>query len=136
MAFQPGHKHSKGRVPGAVNKRTAEAYETLRANNFDPIKALMDGHQIAMARFVEELDLVASNRLSPMESSAPQYLKMAIDCAKDLASYAFPKLKAIEQIKADPLSEMTPQQKLEAMRMAVAHLEAQVKKDGDGPSAL
>lgn len=137
MPFTGGHKLSKGRRPGAINKRTQDAISRLEAANFCPITALLDGHKIAMQQFVEELDLVASNRRSPMESCAAQYLKMAIDCARELAAYSYPKLKAIEVTKpGSPIEGMTDEQQLEAMKHAVAFKEAQLlaKKGADGPT--
>lgn len=128
MPFQPGNR---GKPKGAIHKRTREAIERLEAAGFCPITALIEGHKIAMARFVEELDMVESNRLSPMESSASQYLKMAIDCSRELMAYSYPKLKAVELKKeASPLEGMTPRQQLEAMKLAVAHKEAELAAMG------
>ncbi len=53
--------------------------------------------------------------------------------AKDIAGYVYPKLKSIEQSTNDPTKDMTPEQRLEAMKHAVAMLEMQVKS---GPGAV
>lgn len=127
MAFLPGHTKIGGRVKGVPNKRTQEARSILEANNFCPLTAMMDIHKIAMTKFVEEVDKEDSGRISPMESNAATYLKIAADKAADLAAYAFPKLKSIEQTKANPLEGMTIQEKLEAARQFVKLLEEQAK---------
>lgn len=133
MPFKPG---SPGRPKGALSKRTLEARQIAEAAGFCPITALMNIHKIAMARFVEELDLVDSNRRSPMESEAAKYLKIAADTASDAAGYLFPKLKAIEQVKDNPLEQLNAAQKLEAFKQAIPILEQQAKaEEPGGPDA-
>lgn len=118
----------------------------LEAEDFDPAKALIECYREAKKTYdnygiIYEAISEARERqndatgqfAAPTEDNAHKYLKIAADIAKDLASYAYPKLKQIEQKKADHLKDMTPEQKLEAMKHAVAALEAQVKKpDGSG----
>ncbi len=70
---------------------------------------------------------------APTEDNAHKYLKIAGDMAKDIAGYVYPKLKSIEQSTNDPTKDMTPEQRLEAMKHAVAMLEMQVKS---GPGAV
>ena len=41
MAFEPGHKLSKGRPKGAVNTATVEIRNKLKDANFDPIKEFL-----------------------------------------------------------------------------------------------
>lgn len=127
MPFKEGHKLAKGRPKGAVNKRTAEFRAVLEANDFCPASALMDVYKTALTKFAEDLEQVESGRMSPMESKAANYLRIAADMAKDLASYTYPKLKAIEQTKHDPTKDMTPAERLAAMKQAVAYMETQVK---------
>lgn len=136
MAFQPGHKLSKGKPKGAINKRTLSFLETLERENFDPAKALIEIYREARKtydNYAEIYQAIEEARDSkgldafPTDDKADKYLKIALDAAKDLASYAFPKLKAIEQQKEDPLKDMSPEQKLEAMRHAVQVLELEVK---------
>jgi hypothetical protein len=127
--FQVGNKIAKGRPLGSVNKRSLEFRAVLETSGFCPVTALIDGHKTALARFAEEIAKEDSGRISPMESSAAKYLKLAIDCASDLASYSYPKLKAVEQTKNDPLSGMTTAEKLEAMRQGAKFLESQLKAE-------
>lgn len=134
MPFKPGNKLAKGRPAGSLNKRTLEFRALLDSAGFCPATAMMDTYRTALARFTEEIAKEDSGRISPMESSAAKYLKIASDNAADLASYCYPKLKAIEQQKPDPLADMTPEQKLEAMKEAVKVLQAQVKASGPGVS--
>lgn len=134
MAFKPGHQLSKGRPAGSLNRRSIEFRAVLEAAGFCPATAMMDTYKTALTKFAEECAKEDNGRISPMESHAAKYLKIASDNAADLASYTYPKLKAIEQKKSDPLSDMTPEQKLEALKEAVKVLQAQVKANGSGAS--
>lgn len=126
--FQIGHKMSKGRAVGSVNKRTAQFVEVLQARNFDIPTSMLDLYEICLKRFVEELDKQDRGIMSPMESAAPKYMKMCSDLLIAMSGYAYPKLKAIEQVKPSITEGMTPEQRLEAMKQYVAALEAQIKK--------
>jgi len=98
-----------------------------------PTQKLIYLARVAEARFEAEIELTDSGRYSPMESNAHAYLKMAIDANKELCSFVNPKLKSIEQTKTDHLSDMSPEQKLEAAKQAVRMMELEVKRNG--PSA-
>ena len=63
----------------------------------------------------------------------PIYLKIAADLAQNMARYSYPKLKAVEMQKDTVVDVMSPQQKLAAMREAVALLEKQVDAEIDQP---
>jgi hypothetical protein len=133
MVFQPGHKLSPGRALGSRNKRTVEFLEVLEASGFCPATALMDCYRVAMEKFTQEVAKEDSGRISPMESSAAKYLKIAADNAASLASYAYPRLKAIEQIKSNPTDGMTPEQKLKAAEMMVLILKKEVEHGPETP---
>lgn len=121
-----------GRPPGARNKRTVEFMRVLEDSGFCPATALVDVYKISMARFTEEVEREDKGLVSPMESNAAKYLKIAADQASDLASYAYPKLKSIERVKdANPLDGMADAQKLEMMRAALTLFESQVKARGE-----
>lgn len=135
MPFQPGHKLSKGKPKGSVHKRTQSFLDVLERENFCAATALIETYREARKIYdnyaviydaIEELR--ADKGLMPTEDKADKYLKIALDAAKDLAGYSFPKLKAIEQQKNNPLKDMSPEQKLEAMRHAVSVLELEVKR--------
>jgi len=128
------HLNRNGRPPGARNKRTMEFIEYLEGKGFNPAEALLDVYKIAMERFAEELMLLENNRRSPMESHAVQYLKIAGDKAAEIASYAFPKLKAIEYKRSNDYDGLTLMEKLEASKQLVILLEDEVKKNGSKPS--
>jgi hypothetical protein len=121
-------KRSAGRPPGSRNRRTIEFLEILEARGFCPASALMDVYKIAMEKFISEVEKEDSGRISPMESNAAKYLKIAADNASDLATYAYPKLKAIEQKRVNETEGMTIEQKLEAARLMVQLLEREVQK--------
>lgn len=90
-----------------------------------------------MEKFTQEVDKEDTGRISPMESNAAKYLKIAAENAAQLAGYAYPKLKAIEQIKANPTDGMSIVQKLQAAKMMVQILEkeAEVGPPAPEPSA-
>jgi hypothetical protein len=134
MTFQVGHKKFAGRPMGAKNKRTKEFLEILEASGFCPATALMDIYKISMARFAEECAKEDSGRISPMESNAVKYLKIAGDHAAELASYSYTRLKAIEHQRVSVTEGMSAQEKLEASRMMVKMLEEEVKSNGSESS--
>lgn len=127
MPFHVGRKKTGGKKPGTMNSVTTEFRAVLEKAGFCPATAMIDMYRIALEKFVDESKKVEANALSPMESQAAKYLKIASDNASDLASYAYPKMKALEQVKPGPLEGMTPEQKLEAMKNAVQMLELQIK---------
>lgn len=118
----------------------------LEAEGFDPAKALIEIYREARKVYdnygiiydaicdaheerAREKGLVNI----PPEDKAEKYLKIAMDAAKDLAGYAYPKLKAIERPNPGLLDGMTPAQTLEAMKQAVQVLELQVQAEASGP---
>lgn len=131
MAFEPGNRLSKGRPRGTKNKRTVEFHHVMEQKNFNVAEALVWCYRQAVKQYKSYANKLEDGRLSPMEDNAPKYLKIASDMAKEMASYSFPKLKSIEQQKTSLLDGMTPQQKLEAMKQAVARLEIEIK-NGSG----
>lgn len=133
MPFKPNHKLSVGRPKGSINRRSYEVKAILDEAGHCPTMKLVHLARVAEARFEAETELVNSGRYSPMESNAHAYLKMAIDANKELCAFINPKLKAIEQVKTNPLEGMSSQEKLEAMRQGVKFLEAELKGKS-GPS--
>jgi hypothetical protein len=127
MPFEKGHALSQGRPKGSINKRSLEFQQVLAEKNFNVAEALVWCYQEAKEKYDFYHQGVETGRFSPMEDNAPKYLKIASDMAKEMASYSFPKLKAVEHQKTDPLAGMSPEQKLEAMRHAVHKLELELK---------
>ena len=136
MPFKPGNNLSKGRTPGALNKRTQTFIEVMQKHDFCAATALIECYRDAKKIYDSYgiiYDALTEAKIKtgdpfPVEDKADKYLKICLDAAKDLASYSFPKLKAIEQEKNNPLDGMSPEQKLEALQQAVKVLEMQVKK--------
>lgn len=137
MPFAPGNP---GRPSGAINKRSKEFLDILEKHDFCPASALIECYQDAKKtynNYGEIYDAICDAKAekegstrefsAPTEDHAHKYLKIASDIAKDLSSYAYPKLKAIEREVNNPTKGMTPEQRLEAMKHAVAMLELQVK---------
>ena len=133
MTFTPGHTLSTGRPPGSLNRRSQQVIDVLERECFCPASKFIDLYGIALAKFTEEVAKEDSGRISPMESSAAKYLKIACDQVAHLATYAYPRLKTIEQVQASPLEGMNVQDKLEALKQAVRALEAQARTADHGP---
>lgn len=136
----------RGRPPGARNKRTVEFLDVLEAEGFDPARALIELYREARKvydNYGTIYDAICDAREEkaretglinvPPEDKADKYLKIAMDAAKELASYAYPRLKAIEKATISPLDGMTAAQKLEAFKQAIPLLEAQAKAESSGP---
>lgn len=141
MGFEPGHKLSPrtGRLPGYPNKRSAAFLAVLEKHNFCPAEALIETYRearkiydnyaviyAAISEAREERIRETGCMPTPTEDQAWKYLKIAADAAKDLASYAYPKLKSVESQTSKPTDSMTPEQQLEAARMIVTMLERKV----------
>lgn len=90
---------------------------------------MIDAAKIALEKFIEHSEKEANGTISLMESKADAYLKMYIQVGAHISKFRYPQLKAVEVTKTGALEGMTPEQKLEAMKQAVAMLEAQVKVD-------
>lgn len=118
MKFEPGHKLSKGRPLGSLNKRTSELISLLEESGFDPASELIECYAEARQTW----------KKMPYDAGLG-YLKIASEIARELASYCYPKIKSVEQIKGNILDGMSAQEKLEAMKQAVALMEAQVNGD-------
>lgn len=124
MGFEKGHLKLGGRKPGAKNKRNKEFLAVLETKKFCPASALIQCYEDARHQFETAIQ---SGFISDDNT---RYLKIAADTAKELASYAYPKLKSIEQQRVNPLEGMSLQQKLEAMKNAVALLEMEIQNGG------
>lgn len=121
--FQLGNKLSKGRPPGSKSKRSLEFQRVLEEYEFDSAEALLDIYEVASSCFNY------ANR-----EEKPIYLKLALDAAREIASYSYPKLKSIERKPTNALEGMSPQEKLQAMKQAVLLLEGEIKKSGSSSS--
>lgn len=131
-----------GKPKGALNKRSKEFLEVLEKHNFCPASALIECYLEAKKTYdnyaiiyesIEDARIEKGLNAMPTEDKADKYLKIAADIAKDLSSYAYPKLKSVEKGPLDVTKEMTPEQRLEAMKHAVQMLELQIKdRHGSG----
>lgn len=117
MTFKPGNTYGNGRPKGAVNNRTREFQEILAARGFNLGEALCD-------IYFEAIEYFEYSKTDPI--AGPPALRLVLDAAKELGAYSQPKLKSIELSKSSSLEGMSPQEKLIAMKQAVAMLEAEV----------
>lgn len=116
--FKPGNKLSKGKQKGSISKLRKELQETMAEHDFNPAEAFMYLYDKA------KVGIESGNR-----QEKPMYLKIATDIVKELASYSYPRLAAVQVSQKNPLDGMTHEQKLEAMKQAVLMLEAQGKNE-------
>lgn len=132
--FQIG---APGRPKGAIGKRSQHFLEVLEKHNFCAATAMVECYREARKTYDNYgliYDAICDAReakegfVAPTEDNAHKYLKIAADLAKELGSYSYPKLKAVEQTHETPTEGMTPEQKLEAMKQAVLMLELQLKQ--------
>ena len=114
---------------GIPNKSTMRVEMTCQIRNFNAIEGMIDAAELALVNFTDQLQKEATGRISPMESQACEYLKIYVKICSDIANFIHPRRKAIEVKQSDLTKDMTPQQKLEAMKSAVAMLELQMKKE-------
>lgn len=105
MPFKPGHKHAIGRPKGSMNKNNLQFREVLEKHNFCPATAMIEifneAKKVYQSYAVIYEAIVAAKSADQgypavLEDKADKYLKIAGDMAKDLASYAYAKRKAIE----------------------------------------
>lgn len=102
MAFKKGEG---GRPKGAKNRRTKEFMDVLEAQEFCPASALIacyhkaikvyDSYGVIYDAIVDARE--KAGEVYPLEDNGHKYLKIAADIAEKLSSYAYPKLKSIDQ---------------------------------------
>lgn len=112
MAYKKGQG---GRPKGARNKRTVEFEDALKQKDFSPALALIQCYNRAISDYKYYRKRVRQGFLSPMEDNSHKNLKIAADLAKELASYSYPKLKSVEQVKVPtesdrPLEKMSDEE--------------------------
>ncbi len=139
MPFEKGHAKIGGRQVFTRNKRTLGFLEVLEKHKFcaasaliecyDDARKVYENYSVIFKAICEARD---QRGLIPVEDKADKYLKMAIECAKELAAYSYPRNKAIEQVKHNPLDGLTAEQKLDAVKQMVKILEMEVG-NGQGP---
>jgi hypothetical protein len=121
------------RPPGIPNKSTMRVAHICEIKGYDSIEAMIQAAQIALEKFIEHSANETNRTWSPMESKANDYLKIYAKIATDMAQFIHPKRKAVEHTSRDITENMTPQEKLQAMKQAVLMLENQINKEnGNG----
>src|ERR1700744_361325 len=105
------NKWHPGRRPGAINRKTKHFQEVLKERGFDLAEALCD-------IYFEAINYFEYSKTDPI--AGPQALKLVLDAAKEIGQYSQPKLKSIEVSKGSSLEGMSQEEKLIAMKQAVA----------------
>lgn len=129
--FKPGQSgNPAGKPKGAISKRKRSVLDTVERLGIDPFEVLLlfaKGDWRALG-YESEKFIVSQN-------DHGVYEKFTIDpsvrakCAAEAIQYIVPKLKSVEHTRPNALEGMTPEQRLEAMKQAVAMLEGQIKKN-------
>lgn len=99
----PGERRG-GRAKGIKNKRTRELIEILDAAGYCPVAELIEVGAIARQEYEragEIYDAIQEKRdgaglNAPLTDTAPTYLKLMQDSAKDVMPYLYPKRKSVE----------------------------------------
>lgn len=134
MTFTPGNKIATGRPKGSTNKRLKAIEEMAHELNCNPVEILLRfakgdwaglGYSKGTKSVYTEAGIIEEDLISPGER---------IQAAKDVAGYLYAKKKSIEYVKPNMLDDMTPEQKLDAMKQAVQLLEREVNGDILGQS--
>ncbi len=124
-----------GRPPGSINRSSARASVTCQLRGYSSIDAMIDAAEIALQKFIEHSEKENNGSISLMESQAHHYLETYVKIAATISKFIHPTLAAIKVSQQDPLKDMSPTQRLEAMKHAVAMLELKVKdSSGSGSS--
>lgn len=115
-----------------MNRRGTPVAGICEIRGYSSVDAMIDAAEIALAKFIEHSEKEANGTISLMESQAHEYLKTYVKIASDISKFLYPQRKAID-VKQDPTNNMTPEQRLEAMKHAVALLELKARdKSGSG----
>lgn len=128
-----------GRPLGSRSRLSIKFSELLESENFEPARELIACYREAKKTYdnygaiyaaIVDARILKNDKdgscATPTEDKAHQYLKIAADIAKELASYAYPKLKSVEQVKVSATSNMTPSEKLEALKSMMQIVQKEV----------
>ncbi len=130
----PFVKGQGGKPKGAVSSLKRKVREVAKNTGIDPYEVLLlfsAGNWQALGYS----DETYTSNINEHGIIKKYTIDPSVRCkaAAEACQYIIPKLRSIEYTKADALGNMTPEQKLEAMKQAVLLLELQVKqKDGQG----
>jgi hypothetical protein len=126
MQFKPGNG---GKPKGAISTLTRRARELSEKLNIDPIEVLLyfaAGDWKALG-YRDQYEVKGSDK------SGGHIFSLTIDpntrcrAAAEAAQYIYPKLKSVENTTNNALADMTPDQRLEAMKHGVAMLEYEIQ---------
>lgn len=122
-------KGNSGKPKGAISLLTRKVAETAARLGIDPFEVLLrfaSGDWKALG-YDKEKFIAGRNEYGIWKKWTIDP-SVRIQAAKEAAQYILPKLRSIEQVKHNLLEGMSPEQRLEAMKHAVAVLEAQTKE--------
>jgi len=133
MGFKPGNP---GRPKGAISKYSRMVEETAGRLECDPFEILL---KFAKGDW-EALGYDSSVMIKESADGKSTFTDYTISpelrarCAEKACEYLYSKRKSIEHIQNNVLEGMTPEQKLEAMKQAVKHLEGEISDNRGGLS--
>lgn len=116
MPFQKGNKLSQGRKPDTLSKRSLRFADAIMDSGVDLVAELLGALNNAKQMYAktDEPALKAT------------FNGQIITTAEKMLPYLYPKLSSIEVKPNNPLANMSPQERLEAMRLAVQALEQEL----------
>lgn len=105
---QIGTPKTGGRKKGTLNKRTRELIEILDSHGYCPISELIEVAVLARKEYdaIEDKKTLAGIT-TPTVDTAPQYLKIMQDSARDIAPYAHAKRRPVDSDGKEDQSEKT-----------------------------
>lgn len=92
MEQQEPKKRRPGRPPGAQNKRSLEFKDIMERHKFCPVVAMIEVFNEAKRQY-ERFGLAEEGQ---QHDIAHKYLRICGDMSAEIASYSFPKRRAIE----------------------------------------
>lgn len=126
MPFLPGQG---GRPKGSKNFLNLRVEETVARLKIDPFEILCLFAKGDWKRLGYEKETRTAFTGAGIEFEEPIITpENRLSAAKEAAKYVYSQRRSIEVAPPDHLKDMTPEQKLEALRDAVKLLEEQVKK--------
>ncbi len=116
--FQPGHNLATGRPKDSLSKRSLRFADKIMESGVDLVAELLGA--LENAKHMYETATQESTKISANAQ--------IITTAEKMLPYMYPKLSSIEVKQENQIANMSPQQRLEAMKQAVQLLEREVKQ--------
>ena len=125
QGFQKGNPGRPKGATGVLKKSVEEASRRLKINPIEVLLLFAKGDWKAL-KYDKEKYITNINEHGECEKwTIDPAIRMK--AAAEVCQYLYPKLKSVEYVRAEPLSDMTPHQRLDMLKQAVLLLEMQIK---------